>query len=352
MTRDRADGRFVVPRGMYKGRLHAFTSREKVAGTITLHPPPGGHTVRFHSIVLRIEEYALGRSHSDRIVTRSVEAVLVDKPGLVQGRLEVPFELDLAAVGDWCDTYSGTCFGLQHVLQVEVTRPWFTWNVVQGLPLEMQVVRPGPKPSLGGTPAPHELVLTDAVASNLSLDFISNSYSLQETITGTVAVERPGEPIHRLEVLLLRSEHADYECSEAVVARQVCFDCGDGPSLGAGGDHRTSWTFPVSIPLSSLDDVTPTIFWSSRQCDGLSATADIEGDVESLQGTVFVRYFLRLSVFQGGDRGLLKDVAGSLDANGGVADVDHDGNPRFPQQFWDSREILLYRATPGPFDTA
>lgn len=337
---------------MYEGRLHAFTSREKVTGTIILHPPPGGHTVQFHAIVLRIEEYALGRSHSDRIVTRSLEAVLVDKPGVVQERLEIPFQVDLAAEGDWCDTYSGTSFGLQHVLQVEVARPWFTWNVVQGVPLELQVVQPQPDPSLGGSLAPHELVLTDALASNLSFDFRRNIYSLQETIAGTVTIERPEEDIHRLEVLLLRSEHADYECSEAVVARHVCFDFQDGPSLGADGNDTPSRTFPVSISLSRLDDITPTIFWSAKQCNGLAATADIEGDVESLQGTVFVRYFLRLSVFQGGDRSLLDGVVDSLDSNGGVADVDSDGTPHFPQQFWDSREILLYRATPGPFDSA
>ena len=155
------------------------------------------------------------------------------KPGYMKGVVVLPFEFDLGrARWSYHETYHGHTYSLNHVITVQLDRPWYTFDVLYRKPLTLERISTAPKVSVGTVPdtdaakgqaAPHELLIPDYVG-DIRMDYSVDSYDLDGVLKASVVLDAAKAPIEYLSVMIVREEFSGGIVCEDLMHEVVIHD--------------------------------------------------------------------------------------------------------------------------------
>ena len=107
---------------------------------------PGGRSVSHNGVVARLESSFVVEDDAECKELHEEELDLVP-PGVIVGRMDFPFMFQGSVARLLAESYEGDLFSVRHTVTVTVLRPWYTFEVTQGVPVAVQRIFDIPRPA-------------------------------------------------------------------------------------------------------------------------------------------------------------------------------------------------------------
>jgi len=258
------------------------------------------------------------------------------REGVVEGTIEVPFELNLALCKGkdgkpMVESYDGEKFDVRHALLVTIKRPWYTFAVTRVTGIAIQNIAPAPASDDLARAVPTQLgvvsrvpsIVVDDCGGTCTFSYGRAHWNIGDTIHGTLKFsDKLAKPLTAGRLVLYKIEIADGDTQEKTVKEIVIFGPAETAATPKEGEEAPpprpapARTEPV-VGGESLDVTFPLV--AEPHGPSIGPTYDELNDEDA---PVNVHYYLRI---------LLEDGSATKEApNNG--------------KFWNTHEIVLYRS--------
>jgi hypothetical protein len=211
------DRKTVIRNALFAKDANVYLSTEVVTGQLRVTAPPG-LKVWHWGIKLECE---CSISFFETLSTIDVATVKVDvaPEGYLEGAHTFDFELALPTSPA---SYDGDFFAIRHSVIATIVRSWYTFDVMQQLPIAVQELSPAPEAGVEfkGELGVSKITLPDC--GNCFFDFGRAMLNINETMEGTLVFSGMPSPIVAANVLLYKIESGMGSADEIVIAEYHC----------------------------------------------------------------------------------------------------------------------------------